>query len=343
MQPTKAIFNDSILLGGLACVALWVWGPNVHYGHACMASLFAFAALSLMTNNVWLIAFGVFTSIWYAHLYSATFSVAIPDVVVLQVIESTLFISSGLIIYSIVKYGKTSIQLWKDAICTISILLAVIGIAQFQVVKVATSTLGCSNFLAAFLAIATPFFFRKGWFFALPVILLAIWDAHTSMAILALAVGVGAYFWKLKGMLAGMIPGLFYLTCIDNHTIQNVATEERVAFWSDAAVKVSSHWYTLLFGVGPGIYWRTDNMLHSEYVYLLFNFGLVGVLIAAGYIIKQFSFLKYPHYRIPDRSLFAAMIIILINAIGNHLLHTAPTAVLAIIIFALNERIASNK
>jgi len=323
--------SDYFIMAGLFMVSLLVWGPNVHYGHAYMFVVIGLVALAVMTKNIIIAAFGLYASVWFAYIYAAAFLGIIPDEAVMQSIDTLVFIAAGLAVYSIVKNGKTSARKYMNAICLLSIILSIIGLIQyFYGQQAARATLGNQNFLAAFLAISSPLFLRKKWWVALPVIALAIHTAHTSTAIIALFVGLGFYFWKLRGAVIATIPGLLYYAIIDNHSLLQ---SERYSFWLDAVNKISNQWNTIIFGVGPGIYWQPGNMLHSEYVYLVFNFGIIGLLLAAAFICKTFAVV-----RVPNRHLLAAFVIIVVDCIGNHLFHTAPTAMLAIVIIALMGR-----
>jgi hypothetical protein len=330
-QSPPTIKTDWFAIAGLFLVSLWVWGPNVHYGHAFMLVLFGFAALFFITGDKTLIVLGGYLACWFAYLYSAAFLGLIPAEVINQATDSLLFIMAGLSIYILVRNGSVEISHYQNGICLLSSIMAGLGLIQFFFGKgefsVAHATLGNPNFLAAFLAISAPFFFRRKWCVFLPLILGALIATKTATAIAALLIGAGFYLWGWKGSVLAVFPGAAYFALWKNPA----SLIERLAFWTDALQKISHSWHTLLFGVGPGIYWQAGNMLHSEYAYLVFNLGIVGLILAFIYILQSCS-----HFT--DRRLFASIIVILVDGAGNHLMHTAPTAMLAIIIFALNDR-----
>jgi hypothetical protein len=273
--------------------------------------------------------FGIYLVGWFAYLFSASSSGQIPEEVLIQAIDSLTFAMGGFLIYVTVRYGKTSTNSYMNAICTLAIVLAVMGLIRyFHGDGQAVATLGNTNFLAAFLAISVPCFFRKKWWMLLPLIIGTLFIAHTSTAIVAVLIGTGFYLWGWKGAALSLIPGIAYFALFK----APLSLLERISFWTDGLQKLSHSCNTMLFGVGPGIYWQAGNMLHSAYAYLFWNFGIFGLWLALFYILRSFLNISV------DRRIFASFLIVLADGVGNHLFHTAPTAMLAITIFALNDR-----
>jgi hypothetical protein len=346
------LINDRIAAVGLFIVALTAWGSNVFGSQAYMMNCVGLAALAFITKDKILTVFGCYCAVWFAYIQIAESVKWMPADSMVQAVDTLTLIMAGYALYTIIKFGRASKIFWMNTVCVLSIGLSCIGILQYFKVGAATATLACTNFLAAFLAISTIFFYRGfslrfkkiwklkipyspvGWWMFLPLIIGALFLAHTSTAILALTVGTGFFLWRLRGAIIGIIPGIFYTVFIDHHSMHNA----RFDFWLDAWNKLSNHWYTLLFGTGPSILWRTDNMLHSEPVYLLWNFGIIGLLLAGAYIIRTFSVVRWPYYRVPDKYLFSALIVIIIDSLGNHLFHITSTAYLTVVICALNDR-----
>ncbi len=248
-----------------------------------------------------------------------------PADAVIWGIDATPLIMAAMGLYVVIRNGQASSYFWKNTICVLALILAVLGILQYRTVGEATATLGCTNFLGAFLAVSAPFFFRRGWLFLLPVILWALWLTHAATAIAALCIGTGFYLWCWRGAAIAAILGAGY--CYFFKPLGSLI--ERASFWADAITKVLANWQTLLFGFGPGVPWQTDNTLHSVPAYLLFNLGIVGLLLAVGYMVTR----KYK-----DSSLSAAIIVLVVNGFANLWTHTAPTAYLATVVFALNDR-----
>jgi hypothetical protein len=192
------------------------------------------------------------------------------------------------------------------------------------------ATLGNQNFFAAFIAISTVFFMRKRWWVFLPVLALSLYVARTSTAIAAAFVSCAFYFWGWKGAGLSIIPAVAYYVLF-KIPVHSLSLGTRLEYWIDALSKISNSWQTLLFGVGPGVYWQFQNELHSEPVYLIFNLGIIGLAIMAAYIITSFT-------QCTDRRLQAALLAVVVDSFGNHVMHTAPTALLVIIILGLIDR-----
>jgi hypothetical protein len=353
------LIDDRIAAFGLILVALTAWGSNILGSQAYMMNCIGLAALAFMlipekkkeipfNKWVWELIvpfFGIYSACWFAYIQIAESQKWMPDDSMVQSVDVLTLIMSGYVLYIIIKFGRASKVFWMNVICVLSIILSCIGILQYFKVAVATATLICTNYLAAFLAITTIFFFRGfslrfykiwkikipysplGWWLFIPLVGFALYLTHTSTAIAAFCISLGFYAWGWKGAGLAIIPGVAYWLIFKMPD----SLLERISFWTDAVQKLSGHWEKLVFGTGPSILWQTDNMLHSEYFYLLWNFGLIGLIIAAFYIIRSCR-------KVTNRVLFASFLAVLVDGIGNHLLHTAPTAMLAIIIFALNDR-----
>jgi hypothetical protein len=334
-----------------ALIPFGVWGQNIFFGHANTLILSATLLLFLcdyndIKLNGWLKAVGVYLSCWIAYVFSVCFIGKYPHTWSMAMIESILFIWAGMIFFMAVYKGSLKKEVWFNFICSVALVQSVIGILQWafsfdpvrfaleQVITVMgqmdystpVGTLGNQNFLVAFLAISLPFFFRDKWKYCVPIILYALILTKTTTAIGAAIIGSVYFFFGWKWAVASIAPA-FILYAIKYNGI--IFTNERVLYWLDAWRSTSHSWQTLLFGWGPGITWKSGNMLHSEYVNTFFNYGLIGLMIMIGYIASVHKM---------NRILLASFIIICIDMIGNHALHLTTTAVLIILIIALIER-----
>ena len=322
------LINDRIAAFGLFIVALTAWGSNIFGSQAYMINCVGLAALAFMTRDHILIAFGLYCSAWFAIIQIAESQGWMPQDSMVQAVDVLTLIMSGYALYIVVRYGRASVEFWKNAICILAAILSCVGMAQYYFVGQATATLGCTNFLAAFLAIGALSAFRRKWWLTLLLILPCLYLTHTATAIAAFLVGAGFLFWKWKGAGLSIIPGVAYVLIFKGPDSLLL----RLDYWIDAIVKLSGSWEAIIFGTGPSIYWQTGNMLHSEPVYLLWNFGLIGCVIAALYIIRACRNTWW------DRALFASFLAILVDGLGNHPFHIAPTAYLAVVIMGLNDR-----
>lgn len=317
--------DDRIAAFGLILVTLTAWGPNPFGSQGYMLAVCGLAALSVMAGDLFVTALGLYLCAWLSWIQSAGVVGMMSADAVIWGIDAVPLLMAAMGLYIIIRNGRASAHFWKNTICILALILAVLGILQYRTVGQATATLGCTNFLGAFLAASALFFYRRGWLFLLPVILWVLWLTHAATAIAALCVGTGFYLWRWRGAAIAAVLGAGY--CYFFKPLGSLI--ERASFWADAATKVSSSWQTLLFGFGPGVPWQADNTLHSVPVYLLFNLGIVGLLMAVGYVATR----KYQ-----DRMLSSAILILIVNGLANLWTHTAPTAYLAAAVFALNDR-----
>lgn len=320
--------DDRIAAFGLILVTLTAWGPNLFGSQAYMLAVCGIAALSIMAGDLFVTAFGLYLCAWLSWIQSAGVVGMMSADAVIWGIDATPLVMAAMGLYVVIRKGRVPVSFWLSVICGLALLLAVLGLLQYRNVGQATATLGCTNFLGAFLAISAPFFYRRLWIFLLPVILWALWLTHTATAIAALCVGTGFYLWRWRGVALSLIPGILY--CIFFKGFGSLY--ERFGFWADAATKVSANWHSLLFGFGPGVPWHVDNTLHSVPAYLLFNLGIIGLLMAVGYVATR----KYG-----DCLLSSAILVLIVNGFANLWTHTAPTAYLAAAVFALNDREAT--
>lgn len=335
-----------------ALIPFGVWGQNIFFGHAntlllCVTLLlFTCKPENNFRTNGWIRLAGLYLSCWIIYVLFTTFIGKHPPAWAMAMTEANLFVWAGMIFYLGVFNGSLKKSAWFNFICSVALAQAVLGILQwgfkidpvrFLLEKVVVvmgqmdfsspvGTLGNQNFLAAFLAISLPFFFRDKWKLCLPIIVFALTITHTTTAIGAAIIGVIFYFYGWKWACAGVIPaGIIFAIKYWG----SLFTNARVEYWKNAWESTSHSWQTLLFGWGPGVTWQSGNTLHSEYVSTLFNFGLVGIIIMVGYICSVQKL---------NRLLLTAFVIACIDMVGNHALHTTPTAVLILVIMALMER-----
>lgn len=339
---TKAA--NILTLISLIIIPLGITGPNVHQAHVNTLLLVCFVGLALYLKNKWLTMFMLYVSAWWAFVYFMIWIGRIHPQMSLIVIDAILFFVFGAIFYLAVYHSPFKLDTWFNIICIAVLIQCVIGILQqfgFDLpelllkpfVKVnkegggnVTGTLGNRNFFSTFLAISFPFFIRKKWIWFIPVIVAGLIIGKTSSAGIAVIIGM-AYFiggWRLAVLI--LFPLIAYLLIFDySHIFQN----ERIEMWRDGIKKITSSWNYIIFGTGPGIQWKIDNQLHNEYLMTVWNYGLIGLSFFIGFIVTSYK---------SNRILFSAFLILCIDMIGSHALHTTPTALLAIIIIALMQR-----
>ena len=355
-----------------AIIPFGFWGQNIFFGHANTLMLSATLILFLCKyeNNYelsgWIKSMGVYLSCWMAFTFLMVFLGKFPQILSMAMIEAVFFIFAGLILFLSIYRGSLSLSSWLNIICIAATAQALLAVSQtfgFDPVRLLlekvvdvhgqmafttpVGTMGNQNFLAAFLAISLPFFFRAtwvdlgksrrkgsccllrlpiGWYLAIPIIVYALILTKTTTAIGAAIIGSVYFFFGWKWACGSVLPAFVIYAIKFNGTI---LTNARIQYWLDAINSTTSSWQTFMFGWGPGITWKSGNMLHSEYINAFFNYGLIGLIIMVGYIVSVHKM---------NKMLLSAFIVLCIDMIGNHALHTVPTAVLIITIIALLER-----
>ena len=322
--------NDYAAAFGLTLVSFTAWGPNVFGSQAYMMACAGLAALSFLTRDKILTAFGCYCAAWFVFIQVAETTGWMPIDSMIQAIDVLMLIMAGYAIYIVIKFGSASRTFWMNTICIVAVILSAIGVLQYYFKGMVCATLGNSNFLGSFLAISIICFFRSKWWMLLPLILFALYATRCATAMVALIIGLGYLVWGLRGVALAAIPGVVYVKIFKGLGSLIIRAE----YWLDSFIKLSNHWHTLLFGTGPSILWKTDNMLHSEPAYMLWNFGFVGLFLAGAYIVKTFMAIDKPI----DHYLLAIAVVIIVNSLANNVMHITSTAYLTVVIFALNDR-----
>lgn len=346
--------KDIAILAIIALLPLGIWGSVVHYGHAHTLMLAALVVVAISMPNPYLKAFLLYLACWCAYIVATCFLGIREGNATLLLLDGCSWIICAAVLFLAVYHSKIKAERFYDAICIASLIQASIGIAQFygfdpislglgRIIKVTSEipfttpvgTLGNPNFLGAFLAISALFFLRRKWFFLLPIILFALGISHARAAAMAFIIGAAFYGYS-KFEIKNILP-----ICIGATVMAAVywfsegrGTGDRFEMWQDGIQKTCSSLQTIVFGFGPNAQWKQGDQLHSEYVMTFFNYGLVGLAIMAEYIRKIYR---------GNVLLFSVFIIICVNGIANHLLHTIPTMLLAVTVAALIEREKENQ
>jgi len=337
-------------LAGLIIIPLYVLASVVHQGHVNMMMLACFVGLSLSLPNKWLSGFGLYISVWWLTVYLMVFSGMLDIVFNAVTIDAALFLIFASVIFLAVYHSKYSNNTWFNIICISALIQCAIGILQYfnldlvswglsHFVKVEgdfpfnipCGTLGNPNFLGAYVAIATPLFIRDKWFWFIPVLFFTLYIAHTSMAVVAVVIGLSYFIGGWRLVVVSSLCIILYATLVNPH---DGFGNERVGMWIDGIQKITHSWESILFGFGPGIQWKAGDQLHNEYLMTVWNYGLIGLTFLIGFIVTIHR---------QNRWLFTAFIILCVDMIGNHALHTTPTALLAVVIIVLIERERNEK
>jgi len=322
-----------------------IFANMVHQGHLYTLIVFIFIGLAFALPNQFLTLFVLYVAGWLAYILSLNYVGGCISAFVPVILDGSLFFLFFFLFFLSVFHSKISQKTWFNVICISAFIQALIGICQLWFFDPITSilslvvtvtgdipfstpvgTLGNNNFLGAYLAISLPFFFRSKWWMLLPAIVYGIFITHTTAAGVAALVGVAFFFGGWWTVLLISISTVIYLYFYD---FTHIFKADRFLFWKDAFIKVTHSFKTFMFGFGPGITWEKGNQLHNEYVATLFNFGIVGLSLLIGYIVTVYK---------DNKILFTALLITCVNMLGNHPLHTTPSAMLILVIVALIEK-----
>ena len=313
--------------------------------------------LVLMANlieNWWLRVFLFYVIAWQTVLFiQAMLHPMMFQAAIASGYTQVLFMTAGAMIYLTASRSKVALPVFYNVICAAALIQAGIALLQrfggidivpmvLSLIAPAKSSLGSGalvgflgnpNYLAAFLAFSVPFFFRKWWIWSFPLVAVALFFSMTSSAVIA-AIIVGGFFvakkyrgWKWVLLIAAITALLAtgYIIYDGNPASIN----ERFQGWSAAFNQVVQWPFGIAFGLGPGAAWANNYPLHSEWVTLFHQFGVIGIILAMGFLLTVSRKNIY---------LFSSFVIIVINMFGNAALHIAPTAFLACMVAGLMER-----
>lgn len=258
----------------------------------------------------------------------------------------TILIFLGILLYVAISETKDSIESYYNTICLSAIIQSVIAIPNYWQLYpydnflawigvpidipagMIVGTLENSGFFAIYLAICLPFFFRRNWFYFLPVILLHLMMTGSSTAVISATVGVIAYTglnWKV------IVPiivacGLFVWK---DGSVWGIGPGTRFVFWTKCLRNYHPNPVNIIFGHGIGSSWGENSNLHNDWLQLFWYTGLTGIGLATDYVLNIYR---------NDKYLFAAFVTACTSAMGNYPFHLPPSMYLIILIAGLIER-----
>ncbi len=327
----------------------------VHEGHHLAILLASLVVAGMLAGNPWVFSFCTYLATWQVFLL--IYGLLHPQVnpqVIMAGLDIVIFFLVGAVLYAAVAKSKIKKEVFYNAICAAAILqgteailqswgfdpvmrllsLAVQTQQKIGVEAALVGTLGNNNFLAAFLAISLPFFFRKGWAWCVPVVLALIFFASTTSAFIPAILGTLWYFHKSVpkkwgiGAIAGAVLLIVWYSIFQHSAFHS---NPRWADWREAIniMRGGESLWLVFFGMGPASGWFQPYPLHNEWLTCLYKFGIAGFAILAGYVATIYR---------GNRMLLASFGIAAINMFGNYSLHLAPSAFLIIIVAGLIER-----
>jgi hypothetical protein len=310
--------------------------------------------IAAIVDNKWIRAFLFYAIAWQTFLMFAALShPKMMHFVIGQAYTQVLFMSAGALIFVLASRSKIALETFYNLICVAAVIQSMIAIVQyflFDPVPIVLSlfapakaslgnipligTLGNPNYLSAFLAFSLIFFFRKEWIVAAIPVVGVLFISKTSSAVIPAVIGTAVFLvmryrinWKwVSLMLCGVVAVIVWYAFFYDAPINE---NDRFQMWAVAFGQVIEKPYGFVLGLGPGAAWIRNYPLHSEWVTLFHQFGVVGCLLAIGYFLTIHRKNAY---------LFSALVIMAINLAGNAGLHIPVTAFLVCLVAGLNQR-----
>lgn len=331
----------------------------IHQSHHLALIIGAVVIIGAYIKNRWVTAFFWMCAAWQIAMCLVVMKYNLPIQELAASIYFLLFLLVAGIVYIAAAHSTIKTKTFYNVICISALAQAgfcliqhfggvdpwLLIIRMFVKAKPLlqatdpTGTLGNPNFVAAYLAISLPFFFRgelksrkpQWWWGAIPIAFVLI-ISRSSSAVIPAIMGTAFYFAGFKWFLPAMIIPIIVYILFDNPFSQviNTATEGRGEIWA-SAIKIIKEQplINLMLGRGNGAPYGRAYPMHSEWLTMLYQYGLVGLAIMSGYVLTISR---------KNKVLFTAFIIAAINMLGNYPLHLAPSAFLIIMIAGLIER-----
>jgi hypothetical protein len=345
--------------------------------------------IALNIKNLWVRAFLLYVTFWQIAVLILMFNRAgYNPGAGLSIILSLMV---GAMFYKWVSESDLEEETWHAVIRAAVIIQMIIAIPQawgwspvsellgmFTTVKEKSpghlvGTLGNRNYLAAFIAMAVPFFigwrtFRIWRVTVNPalIVIFAFLGACFSPGTLAAIMGMGFLMtynlplWKrIIGLSAAskvaVIFAAFYIFSTGNHLNEFQAFAGqfkelwstgkvtldpfqgdigRFAMWMTAYSKLTASWNVMILGYGPAAFWGREYPMHSQYMSVWFQFGLIGLGLMLGYIYSAYRYLS----RSGNLILLTALVIAALDMIANFTGEIVSTAFMLVIIGGLIER-----
>jgi hypothetical protein len=343
-----------LLMLGLILIPLWYFFPAFTGGAPVFPRQGQFVALMITgivclafySQNVWVRSFCLYSAVWI--LAVQPFSMIFPyDMNIANAINARDYarhLLVGLAVYTLVTKSDEDLDAWANIICIAAIVQCLIGLPQifgwfpeFEALKAlgfnvenqmnesATGLMENRNFFSGYLAISLPFFFRRNWFYAIPLLILHLALSQTSTAVIAAVGACVVYFGvRPKIILPIIVAGLIFV--IWDGTI---FLSDRWGFWMQMLQDYRMDWFVLLAGHGPYVGWAKLHHPHNEYMQILWEFGPLGVAMVLGYIATIYN---------KNRMLLASFAAICLDCFGSYPLHLPPSMILILIVLGLIER-----
>lgn len=324
----------------------------INKGHHITLVLLALCFIARLINVLSVRYFFYYAAAWCFVLRAGVFF-GVPGYKGDYAFIGILSITTAAIVYLAITKTKTPNYKFYNAICIAALFQTSLGTMQMFVFdpvlwaynlfvptvqliryKIPVGTLGNPNFVAGYLAISIPFFFRAKWkWFLFPIILFMFLLQSTS-GFLAVVAAFVVFFWndtwhKWPVVTFSILGAFVYAFWIDSGEIFK---NERIGFWQSTLKTIFSGPVSIIFGFGPKALTGYKFPLHNEWLQMFHQYGLIGISLAVTYFVEVYATLK------TNRILFAALVAACANCLGNYPVHLAPSLFLILIILGLIER-----
>jgi hypothetical protein len=327
----------------------------LHQGHH-LAFVLSFVVITgSLTKNKFLYLFSIYLSLWYIYICIVRMMYGIPAIYTVDATNALLYISIGMAIYTAVANSSIDKEKVYNVICATSLVQCALALMQIMGLDPILSFLNNwfnaqplldrhspigslvnPNFLSAYVSITLPLWFRGRWKYLIGIPITVIILCKTTSAFIPAVIGCVYYFWPriwvkvnkrdwYEAYEVFVSVTLLIVACVlyAMFSHASILDNPRWGMWVSALTISFANWNTILVGMGPGAGWTQPYPLHSEPVTMLYQYGIVGLALLAGFIVTV------PRH---NRMLYAAFIIAVINSFGNYPLHLSPSAFLIIII-----------
>ncbi len=298
-------------------------------------------------KNPWLRWFLYYVALWIGFSFVGLAYIEFNPQISKAVLETLFFFTAGTLAFLAVTNSKRPNSHFYNAICVLALIQAVCCWLQYFGVTLAIGPFDVSgvhkmhnlpadhmpgflyndDFAMGLLAMSIPFFVRRPWYWGLALVAPLLLVSGVATAVMAATVGMLVFYFGLWGLLSLTVIGV--IGWVSDSKV--LTWNPRYEWWINVLKTQFSSWPSIVFGFGPGASWDKvlQHSIHSEWVTLLYQYGLIGFSLIVGYVRS---------IQRKNRVLLAAFVIAVFNMLGNPALHVAPSALLIIVVLALMER-----
>ena len=194
-----------------------------------------------------------------------------------------------------------------------------------------TGLMGNPNITSALLALGLPAFFRRGWFWFIPLIWIGLVIAHSLGGTIPAMLAMLWLAWNKSGKYKYWIfPAcllLFMGYIVKTEVIKNIGSSRFPMWWAVTRDLIPKHWI-IGWVVGEfevrfmGQRW---NEFHNEYLELWFEQGIIALGLIMGFIISTVvGFWRTVNKSWISRIALIGVATVLLNSGVNFLFHVTP-------------------